>query len=410
MKYIIPQEYLVALSNYRYGKYNKKLITGTHLAAFAGKDEYGQTPEHKMLERLGVYKKDIAEYYGKAGTKLEPIIRSVVSELTQKQIICFDAEQSQYDNFKHDKNFGGLVDGYIVENGVRTAIWECKTTGVQNAHKWMHTIPENYRIQVLLYMYLSNIKEAYISVAFLGKDVYSYDLESQYLNSYNKYRHLTNDDIYTKTEEELKDCVWTKTVKYVMQEDDFLYIKALMQTALDNISRIVNQGYIELNPEDTKDAKVIEAASIYGNTRFADELEVVDKIIDITEQSKLLDKQLLGLYTDLYNRHEKEALENGKTKIILHGTNKKITISILDTKEINKAAMDEDPRTVEINTIKNHIKDSTKDQTLVIEEMNKLIEVITKDDMAKIEEISKELEKEYVVKGHKAKKPSISKL
>ena len=85
-------------------------------------------------------------------------------------------EQCGYDHFHNERVFGGMVDGYIIMDGKRSAILEIKTSSDRS--KWLDedggytNVPMSYMLQASLYAKLSNLDRIVFLVGFLEESDY----------------------------------------------------------------------------------------------------------------------------------------------------------------------------------------------------------------------------------------------
>lgn len=118
--------------------YKLKKITGTRVAPILGIGEFS-SPFKVACELAGLYPGDRANKYTEAGNIAEPLIRDYAKASSDRiagllgygPVIIEDpvpGESCGYDHFHNEKLFGGLVDGYIVNGGKRSAVLEIKTS------------------------------------------------------------------------------------------------------------------------------------------------------------------------------------------------------------------------------------------------------------------------------------------
>ena len=165
--------------------YRLKKITGTRVAPILGLSEFS-SPFKVACELAGLYPGDKANKYIDAGNILEPVLREYlgtrVTALLKEPLGVGDdvklaveepvpKEQCGYDHFHNEKVFGGMVDGYIREDGRRAYILEIKTSG--DREKWRDdqggytNVPMSYMLQASLYAQLSNLDRIVFLVGFL---------------------------------------------------------------------------------------------------------------------------------------------------------------------------------------------------------------------------------------------------
>lgn len=165
--------------------YRLKKITGTRVGPILGLSEHS-SPFKIACEMAGLYPGDKANKYIDAGNILEPVIRDYISKGCDSMLrdtlpvpegsrVAVEepvpADQCGYDHFHNERVFGGLVDGYIVMDGKRSAILEIKTASDRS--KWLDedggytNVPMSYMLQASLYAKLSNLDRIVFLVGFL---------------------------------------------------------------------------------------------------------------------------------------------------------------------------------------------------------------------------------------------------
>ena len=170
--------------------YRLKKITGTRVAPILGMSDFA-TPFKVACEMAGLYPGDKPNKYIEAGNILEPVIREYVAKacdnLVRPQLGIpagerigveepVEKELCGYDHFHNEPIFGGMVDGYIVVEGKRSAILEIKTASDRT--KWEDgeggytNVPMNYMLQASLYAKLSNLDRIVFVVGFLEEPDY----------------------------------------------------------------------------------------------------------------------------------------------------------------------------------------------------------------------------------------------
>ncbi len=190
--YIDEDERTVVFDTYRLKK-----ITGTRVGPILGMSEFA-SPFKIACEMAGLYPGDRANKYIDAGNILEPVLRDYIaadcmgflkdtlpvpegSKVAIEEPV--EAKQCGYDHFHNERVFGGLVDGYVVMDGKRSAILEIKTASDRN--KWLDEdggytkVPQSYMLQASLYAKLSNLDRIVFVVGFLEEA--DYDRPNQWV-------------------------------------------------------------------------------------------------------------------------------------------------------------------------------------------------------------------------------------
>ena len=162
-----------------------KKISGTKIGGLLGYSEFA-TPFKVACEIAGIYPGDKANKYIDAGNILEPVIRNYIGKSATKMLsgplslpegskaaieIPVEKEMCGYDHFHDIKLFGGLVDGYVLVDGVRDSILEIKTS--HDKDKWLDengeltNVPMTYMLQASLYAELAGLDRVVFAVGFL---------------------------------------------------------------------------------------------------------------------------------------------------------------------------------------------------------------------------------------------------
>ncbi|MDO5853087.1 MAG: YqaJ viral recombinase family protein [Thermoplasmata archaeon] len=184
--------------------YRLKKITGTRVAPILGMSEFS-SPFKVACEMAGLYPGDKANKYIDAGNILEPVLRAYLSGSCDAKLRVplgladgsrvaveepVEKEMCGYDHFHNERVFGGMVDGYIVVDGKRSAILEIKTASDRT--KWEDgeggytNVPFQYMLQASLYAKLSNLDRIVFLVGFLEEP--DYDRPKQWVpTSENTY-------------------------------------------------------------------------------------------------------------------------------------------------------------------------------------------------------------------------------
>lgn len=170
--------------------YRLKKITGTRVAPILGMSDYS-SPFKVACEIAGLYPGDKPNKYIEAGNVLEPVIRAYVARNADGMLRGplhmadgsrvgieepVEKELCGYDHFHNDPVFGGMVDGYVVIDGRRSAILEIKTSNDRS--RWedgeggVSNIPTSYMLQASLYARLSNLDTIVFAVGFLEEPDY----------------------------------------------------------------------------------------------------------------------------------------------------------------------------------------------------------------------------------------------
>ena len=129
-------------------------IGGSDASAIVGMNPYKSNVE-LWLEKTGqMVPEDISDKsYVKYGTEAEQHLRELF-KLDFPEYEVFYEENNMFLNEKFPFAHASL-DGWLVDQEGRKGIWECKTTNILQSmqkEKWNQRIPDNYYIQVLHYL------------------------------------------------------------------------------------------------------------------------------------------------------------------------------------------------------------------------------------------------------------------
>lgn len=133
---------------------HRSRIGGSDAAAIVGMNPYKNNVELWQIKTGQLIPEDISEKpYVKYGTEAEEHIRSLFA-LDFPQYEVEYIENNMYLNDKYPFAHASL-DGWLTDQDGRKGILEIKTTNILQSmqkEKWNHRIPDNYYIQVLHYM------------------------------------------------------------------------------------------------------------------------------------------------------------------------------------------------------------------------------------------------------------------
>ena len=154
-----------------------KKITGTRFASILGLNAWN-TPFSAWCDMTKLYKEPFEETkYTEAGKIIEPIILKYLNEEEYPGQVVDPVKyfgrkypKMKYDFYPDEPIFGGMWDALLMgKNGPR-AIIEVKTT--KRAEDWEHDVPLYYKMQAMLYAYLTGVKYYIFAVAFLEEKDY----------------------------------------------------------------------------------------------------------------------------------------------------------------------------------------------------------------------------------------------
>lgn len=152
-------------------------IGGSDASAILGLNPYKNNVELFYDKAYGSEPEDISDKpYVKYGTEAEKHLRELF-KLDYPQFKVDYVENNMWFNDKYPWAHASL-DGWLTDHDGRMGVWECKTTNIlqsRQKEKWDHKIPDNYYIQVLHYLMVTEfdfvVLKAQLKSDF-GGDVY----------------------------------------------------------------------------------------------------------------------------------------------------------------------------------------------------------------------------------------------
>lgn len=132
-------------------------IGGSDASAIIGMNPYRTNVELWQIKTGQLVPEDISEKpYVKYGTEAEAHLRELF-KLDYPQYQVFYQENNMFLNDKYPFGHASL-DGWLIDPEGRKGVWECKTTNILQSmqkEKWNHRIPDNYYIQILHYLLIT---------------------------------------------------------------------------------------------------------------------------------------------------------------------------------------------------------------------------------------------------------------
>lgn len=133
---------------------NRKRIGGSDASAILGRNPY-KTNIELWQEKTGrTVPEDISDKpYVKYGIAAEEHLRALFALDHPEYTVCYE-ENNIWINDRMPWAHASL-DGWLIDNEGRNGIWECKTTNILQSmqkEKWKQQIPDNYYVQVLHYL------------------------------------------------------------------------------------------------------------------------------------------------------------------------------------------------------------------------------------------------------------------
>lgn len=136
---------------------HRERIGGSDASAILGMNPYRTNIELWQIKTGQLIPEDISEKpYVKYGTEAEKYLRELFKLDFQEYQVMY-VENNMFLNDKY--NFGhASLDGWLIDQNGRRGVWECKTTNILQSmqkEKWNHRIPDNYYVQLLHYLLIT---------------------------------------------------------------------------------------------------------------------------------------------------------------------------------------------------------------------------------------------------------------
>ena len=141
---------------------NRQRIGGSDASAILGMNPYRTNLELWQIKTGQLIAEDISDKpYVKYGTEAEQHLRELF-KLDFPEYQVFYEENNMWLNDRFPFAHASL-DGWLVDQEGRKGVWECKTTNILQSmqkEKWNHRIPDNYYIQLLHYLLVTEFEFA----------------------------------------------------------------------------------------------------------------------------------------------------------------------------------------------------------------------------------------------------------
>lgn len=182
-------------------------IGGSDASAILGKNPYKTNVELWKDKAFHLMPEDISDKpYVKYGTEAEKYLRELF-KLDYPQYEMFYVENNMWTNDTYPFAHASL-DGWLKDEAGRMGVWECKTTNIlqsRQKEKWDHRLPENYYIQILHYLMVTEFE--FVELKAQLKSVFSDGTVYLQTRHYHIERSDVEADIEYLAEEERK--FWT---------------------------------------------------------------------------------------------------------------------------------------------------------------------------------------------------------
>lgn len=133
---------------------NRQRLGGSDASAILGMNPYRTNIELWQIKTGQLIPEDISDKpYVKYGTQAEEHLRELF-KLDFPEYQVFYEENNMWLNDKYPFAHASL-DGWLLDQEGRKGVWECKTTNILQSmqkEKWKDRIPDNYYIQILHYL------------------------------------------------------------------------------------------------------------------------------------------------------------------------------------------------------------------------------------------------------------------
>ena len=141
---------------------NRQRIGGSDASAVLGMNPYRTNLELWQIKTGQLEPDDISDKpYVKYGTNAEQHLRELF-KLDYPEYQVFYEENNMFLNDKYPFAHASL-DGWLIDQDGRKGVWECKTTNILQSmqkEKWNKRIPDNYYIQLLHYLMVTEFEFA----------------------------------------------------------------------------------------------------------------------------------------------------------------------------------------------------------------------------------------------------------
>lgn len=182
-------------------------IGGSDASAILGKNPYKTNVELWKDKAFHLMPEDISDKpYVKYGTEAEKYLRELF-KLDYPQYEMFYEENNMWTNDAYPFAHASL-DGWLKDEAGRMGVWECKTTNIlqsRQKEKWDHRLPENYYIQILHYLMVTEFE--FVELKAQLKSVFSDGTVYLQTRHYHIERSDVEADIEYLADEERK--FWT---------------------------------------------------------------------------------------------------------------------------------------------------------------------------------------------------------
>lgn len=178
---------------------NRQRLGGSDASAILGMNPYRTNIELWQIKTGQMIPEDISDKpYVKYGTQAEEHLRELF-KLDFPEYQVFYEENNMWLNDKYPFAHASL-DGWLLDQEGRKGVWECKTTNILQSmqkEKWKDRIPDNYYIQILHYMLVTEAEFAELTAQL------KYEFDGQ-IYKQTKQFHIERSDVQDDLEYLLK--------------------------------------------------------------------------------------------------------------------------------------------------------------------------------------------------------------
>ena len=194
-------------------QHRKSRIGGSEASAIVGMNPYMTNVdlwEYKTGRKrpVDISDKDYVQY----GIKAEDHLRELF-KLDHPEYEVFYEENNMWLNDKYPFAHASL-DGWLKDQDGRMGVWECKTTNILQSmqkEKWNHRIPDNYYIQLIHYLLVTEFEFAVLKAQLkyeYGGDVFlttkHYKIERSEVEEDVEYLRQAEEKFYKNIQEDIK--------------------------------------------------------------------------------------------------------------------------------------------------------------------------------------------------------------
>ena len=194
-------------------QHRKSRIGGSEASAIVGMNPYMTNVdlwEYKTGRKrpVDISDKDYVQY----GIKAEDHLRELF-KLDHPEYEVFYEENNMWLNDKYPFAHASL-DGWLKDQDGRMGVWECKTTNILQSmqkEKWNHRIPDNYYIQLIHYLLVTEFEFAVLKAQLkyeYGGDVFlttkHYKIERSEVEDDVEYLRQAEEKFYKNIQEDIK--------------------------------------------------------------------------------------------------------------------------------------------------------------------------------------------------------------